>query len=60
MIPDTRVPCHELSATSQSVNGAADVSAVEIQSPGSEGSLSRPLPSFAVLNVPPASGDTKS
>src|SRR5215212_5602014 len=60
-IPDTRVPCQELSDTSQPSNSGVSASAAVTQSPGSEGSESRPLPSLAVRNVlPPASAEIKS
>ena len=50
MIPETRVPCHELFEAPQLVNGPllALLSADVTQSPGSVGSESRPLPSFAI------------
>ena len=47
-IPDTWVPCHEESSTVQPVKVEEAASADEIQSPGSEGSASRPPPSLAV------------
>jgi hypothetical protein len=48
--PAVWVPCQELSCTSQSPNaaGLAVLSASLIQSPGSDGSASRPSPSFEV------------
>ncbi len=45
----TSVPCHELSAWSQPLNFCDWPSCVVTQSPGSEGSESRPSPSFATV-----------
>src|SRR5882757_9591479 len=46
-IPAVRVPCQELISTLQSLNFELLVSVELIQSPGSEESASRPLPSLA-------------
>lgn len=60
MIPETRVPCHELSEVSVQLLELELVSSVVTQSPGSEGSASRALLSFAVKNVSSGSPETKS
>ena len=59
-IPETRVPCHELPSTAQLANCDSVRSCEEIQSPGSDGSESQPLPSLAARAVPPDSALTKS
>jgi len=60
IMPATRVPCQELLLVSQLANSGRFLSALVIQSPGSDGSGSRPLLSFATKKPPFDSPDTKS
>ncbi len=49
MIPETRVPCQELSLAWQPLSGSDEASLLVTQSPGSEASRSQLSPSFAIF-----------